>query len=597
MTQMNDWIRDIEYNKIQKWILWTYICIQSSIAIAISIFGALYVRQCFQSDTDDKRCGYFGKVWAKIVWKMRGVYSALVVHCFDVLTDILVIIEWLYLPNQSGDNINPQYMAYSAIAVLFVARIVSTIAIYIKERNIFRSLLQFVDLLIFQEIFEAHNKIKMQFRKEGLINQTNAIESTLSFKYVRQMEAVFESIPQSILQLVYVMRISTIQPLFVLSIAQSIISMTNSVLNHDYIQMQQDEFKPYKQRLPPTAKFFSHAVCRFSEITYRTGLLALIWTVCEGEIFTIICCTEVLIIIVRTLVLVNMRIVDLNANTILLAINSFVVIPSENVYGSPSYEVEDLCYTLDSTNFCAMLLVSCCCYLTCLGTIAWVASMFKSRQNFNMIPLSRMWISFVEFIFMIVWAIQWNNGERFEFLFSFEHGLSVLIVSFVFFLIYTQYSLLFPDFSLPFGIPVRSKWGYAYTGELGELKKIKLPKFPYSYRRVNVEITINNPSEFWDEVWETSEATTAATVAKDLGYTEIVDWLEEQGARRHIKTAFSTGNVFEDAFETHIKQNKPIVHMLIKIEYDGQIAQNHFKLPNNKTVYDVMKMIENTSGI
>eukprot|EP01084_Bolivina_argentea_P012570 23522_1 len=37
----------------------------------------------------------FCELWVKTVWKMRGVYGGLGVHSFDVLTDLLVIYQWL----------------------------------------------------------------------------------------------------------------------------------------------------------------------------------------------------------------------------------------------------------------------------------------------------------------------------------------------------------------------------------------------------------------------------------------------------------------------------------------------------------------------
>ena len=97
-------------------------------------------------------------------------------------------------------------------------------------------------------------------------DQNRAIESTLSFKYVRAMEAVMESVPEAVLQLIYVMRTSQIEPIFVLSIVQSIISMTNSNINQDFTRMQEEKWKENKQRLPTSPKFMKHAVCRLSEI-------------------------------------------------------------------------------------------------------------------------------------------------------------------------------------------------------------------------------------------------------------------------------------------------------------------------------------------
>eukprot|EP01084_Bolivina_argentea_P151127 263818_1 len=270
-----------------------YIAIQASIIIVVSIIGAIHVRRCIlesnsnadshkydissnfenvqstssinltndatlveekqvdiedpklatdiedsqlPTDIDSKNVKNICKLWCQTVWKMRGIYSGFAVHSFDVLTDILVINEWMNEPNEEGDNIDPQVMAYSAIFVLLSSRIISAIAIYIKDGNIWRGLLQLFDLLIFVEIFNSHRKIASQVKQKQLSDKNTAIESTLSFKYVRNFEAVFESIPESVLQLVYVMRTGDIKEIFIISIIQSVVSMTNSILNNDYTQ-------------------------------------------------------------------------------------------------------------------------------------------------------------------------------------------------------------------------------------------------------------------------------------------------------------------------------------------------------------------------
>ena len=101
----------------------------------------------------------FCKLWFKIVWKLRSVYCSLVVHLFDVLTDILVIISWLSYPDIEGDHIDPKVMAYSALAVLAIHKLVSFIAFWTKERKLSRCVLQVLDLLIFEEIFLSHKKV------------------------------------------------------------------------------------------------------------------------------------------------------------------------------------------------------------------------------------------------------------------------------------------------------------------------------------------------------------------------------------------------------------------------------------------------------
>merc|ERR1712013_356346 len=131
-----------------------------------------------------------------------------------------------------------------------------------------------------------------------------------------------------------------------------------------------------------------------------------------------------------------------------------------------------------------------------------------------------------------------------------EHGLGVFIASLVCFAIFTQYLRMIPKFALPFNVRCRSKWGYAYSGELAELKKIKLPKFPYLYsmmveseysgvRKDKKVIWIENERDFWNESYPTNKelsemkVLSAAMFAKSKGYSDVLEWLEEQGAGIH----------------------------------------------------------------
>eukprot|EP01083_Nonionella_stella_P086727 241106_1 len=201
-----------------------YVSIQVTIALFVSVLGAVHVRRSIQAhtptkssttkaspgadeqkeaaenppldladninkitidiedETDNINQKGFCELWVKIVWKMRSVYSSLAVHSFDVLTDILVIIQWQSTPNRPDDHVDPQIMAYCAIGVIAFSRVLSAIAIFLKEQDLVRSLLQLFDLLIFQEICESHHKIISQFKNKKLKDEQHPIESTLSFK-------------------------------------------------------------------------------------------------------------------------------------------------------------------------------------------------------------------------------------------------------------------------------------------------------------------------------------------------------------------------------------------------------------------------------
>ena len=187
---------------------------------------------------------------------------SLVVHLFDVLTDTLIIIEWWYLEERQGDieHVNPRMMAQCGIFVLLLHRVMSTLAFSIKDKSPYRSLLQFFDVLIFEEIQSTHKKIVSEFKNH--VDSDKATESTTSFKYIRSLEAVFESIPQSVLQMVFIIRTggyyegdNILLAISILSIVQSVVSMTNSILKQDNLYMDYPKFKKHCKRLPPTIPF------------------------------------------------------------------------------------------------------------------------------------------------------------------------------------------------------------------------------------------------------------------------------------------------------------------------------------------------------
>ena len=64
------------------------------------------------------------------------------------------------------------------------------------------------------------------------------------------------------------------------------------------------------------------------------------------------------------------------------------------------------------------------------------------------IPIRRIGVSFMELIFIMIYGIHGANGENKKFLLSADHGLQIFVVTWIFFLIYSQYRALFPDFSL-----------------------------------------------------------------------------------------------------------------------------------------------------
>lgn len=255
-----------------------------AIMLAISVMTFVLVFKLMRSNASasvalkSKTCGTL-RLWLKTTWKMRSIYSGVVVHLFDFFTDLFVIHEWLFVQNRQLDSneidalhVDLEVMGYSAICVLIFYRIISALAIYVDGENDWKdSFLQLFDVLLFVEIYKSHKKLIESIFDGSLFDTTNpdkvevnndAIDSSMKFKYLRSLEACFESTPQAVLQLVYLMRNEDkIEALYVISIFQSIVSMTNCMINEDNVYMAHEKWDNYKKRFPIPHFQFLRFVC------------------------------------------------------------------------------------------------------------------------------------------------------------------------------------------------------------------------------------------------------------------------------------------------------------------------------------------------
>ena len=128
-----------------------------------------------------------------------------------------------------------------------------------------------------------------------------------------------------------------------------------------------------------------------------------------------------------------------------LRAQTIIVMPSE------------LVYTLDDDDDDSMIAVG--CISLCCCPCVWLITCCGTRETDYAHMNLRIGISAVEWMVLIIWALV--DSERTQFLFSIDYGLMVFVVSIICYFIHTQYLVLFPDFSLPFNIPIRSMHGYA----------------------------------------------------------------------------------------------------------------------------------------
>lgn len=305
----------------------------------------------------------------------------------------------------------------------------------------------------------------------------------MRFKYLRCLEALFESTPEAVLQLVFMMRTSEFKTIFILSITQSIISMANSMIKQDNAYMTHDKFKYHKKRFPiPYPQFIGHALFRCCEIASRIILLALFWVVVGGEAFVYLllgeCVCSVLYYIYRIYLGLAGR------EELFLALNIIIVMPPEWIFELNEYP-DSIRDTIKAVfNGIAEKCGPCpCIFLPLIFIMSQflLVILFISMIFYAMPPYfsdecyvftnHRVFISLIEILVTIVYGLFYERENNY--LLSKDHCRDIFIVCCVMFAIYSMfYVLLMPDIRLPDNINIRSFYGYSYLGNITELTRI-----------------------------------------------------------------------------------------------------------------------------
>ena len=240
------------------------------------------------------------KLWAalKSVRKKRSCYFPFITHIFDQSTDIGVIVEfyllWRYESRYKKDHdgedpcedINGLFVFLAACGALFAYRIVSCILVSLRTKSKKRAFLQFWDLLLFHALYINY--------------KTKSDTPSNPQKWLQMLEAVFESFPQSLIQLLFIIKTQQFNSIVVVSLIFSILSLSNKVISDDSVYFDEDSGKTltYKNKQDEaniSTEYIRRVIWRVFDVLYRLSILVLIWVVMGGlALFCIIgaeaCC-------------------------------------------------------------------------------------------------------------------------------------------------------------------------------------------------------------------------------------------------------------------------------------------------------------------
>ena len=217
-------------------------------------------------------CSKFLLYWPIETWKLRAIYAPVIVYCFDVITDLNILVLWFELAKENNDNINGKInmktMAGASLGILLSYRLISAVSVFVASRDhpIRDSILQFFDFYIFLEVYRSHIQR----------------HPTDNLRWIQELEATLESSPQILLQIIYLTKIGQTNYLLVLlSLTLSLTTLVFCVSYEDghYMVSKANHYNRY---------FVIRFTFRLTEILSHEIIYVLLFIVLPESIFVII---------------------------------------------------------------------------------------------------------------------------------------------------------------------------------------------------------------------------------------------------------------------------------------------------------------------
>eukprot|EP01084_Bolivina_argentea_P250455 419614_1 len=227
----------------------------------------------------------FLKSWAKLLWKKKSIYLSLIPHLFDQATDIGVVYNYYEASktNNSDENVNYSALFYCSLVVIAIHKIVSCSVIYSITNSVMDILLQFLDLMMVKAVY-LNYKLK-----------TN--EPGSSQRFLQLIEGTFESGPQILISLIYIIKKNETDPLVLVSAISSLWTLTSRVNGDDkgIVKSKWKELEfSYKHCPIINWRYLFRCFARFIEITNRIVTFSMIWIAVGGFALGIILGFELL---------------------------------------------------------------------------------------------------------------------------------------------------------------------------------------------------------------------------------------------------------------------------------------------------------------
>eukprot|EP01084_Bolivina_argentea_P160267 279113_1 len=194
--------------------------------------------------------GCFGKFseWFKDVLGKYGIYGSLIAHLADTATDFASVVEFYEIATDSKPEdcggLNVWWLFGLAVGCMIVYRMVSSYTIFTITNNWKRVMMQFIDIEIFHILYYSY--------EYGLQGKSSPQ------RLISVLEAVFEAAPQSVIQMVYLMKTGNLNGIILVSSVLSFINLTMTIIGDDKNFIGAEFVKPWKDG---DEKYFRNKSC------------------------------------------------------------------------------------------------------------------------------------------------------------------------------------------------------------------------------------------------------------------------------------------------------------------------------------------------
>eukprot|EP01083_Nonionella_stella_P084333 233425_1 len=236
------------------------------------------------------------KSFLSALWKKRGIYGQVFVHFYDTATDIGVMVEWYLLaeqernaqtPEDNIESLDMNGLFWTTVAFLIAYRVISVclgaVSTYQDDQSVVWIYVDgcFFGLLDLYIIKTVYQSIKDEHE-----------EPSPRQKMIQLTESIFESLPQVVLQSVFIIRSQNDEELkhdnsiglVAMSLLASLFSISSKYFWVDRDGVDDDAQDAELSIKCPCVnpKYVLRVIWRFCYILTRFCILSLVWSVMGG---------------------------------------------------------------------------------------------------------------------------------------------------------------------------------------------------------------------------------------------------------------------------------------------------------------------------